>query len=136
MYVCVNTHINYCRLFSSPSPLLLQRIFSFSLPYYNNDFVITYHPGSTVDISKISSWPDQCAAEGNKMFMRLPSFLWSTEKLSSFLIQILRKRSEAVNNSHCCYRRALTFCNSQSRNNKPSISPLFGSISPMTHFAF
>lgn len=42
----------------------------------NNDFVAAYQPGSTVDIGKMSSCPDQYAAKGDKMSMVLPSFLW------------------------------------------------------------
>lgn len=100
----------------------------FFLPPYNiNDFVITYQPGLTVDISKTSSCPDRCTAKSNKMFMTLPSLLWSTGKLTFFL----RKRSEAVNNGHCCCRRTLTFCNNISGNKEPSTSPFFGFVSPM-----
>lgn len=128
MYTFIQAHRNYASLSSSPPPLLLQKKSLFFLPpYNNNDFVITYQPGLTVDISKTSSCPDRCAAKSNKMFTTLPSLLWSAGKLTFFL----RKRSEAVNNGHCCYRRALTFCNNISGNKEPSTSPLFGFVSPM-----
>jgi len=67
---------------------------------------------------------------GKKAFMTLPCLLWRAGMLTFFLVQILRKRWEAVNNSHCCCRRALTFHNSISRNNELNTSPLLGFISP------